>query len=272
MPKTLTQIAFGIMNVNTNPEFYGMMHYARHCGVIPNYTTNGFGVDAKVAEITARLCGAVAVSCHVKEVAYNAVKQFTDAGMTQVNIHQVLHQQNYKKVLELLHDRINDPRLAKLNAVVFLAYKPKGTNAGKFTSCSVEEYKILIEICQNNGISIGFDSCSAPAVFKAYEKLGKYDQVQQMIEPCESSCFSSYISCKGLFYPCSFSEGEPGWEEGLDVLSCEDFTKDIWQHPRTVAFRDKLMGTTSKCNGCIAQSGCRSCPLFPVTTCVKEYN
>lgn len=271
MPKNLTQIAFGIMGIKTNPDFLNMMVYAKSRGVVPNYTTNGFGVNEFWAKMTKQVCGAVAVSCHVKEVAYNAVMAFTDAGMTQVNIHQVLHQQNFHTVMGLLNDRLIDPRLAKVNAIVFLAYKPKGTNAGAFTSCTVDQYKTLIEFCELNNLSIGFDSCSAPVVFKAYEQLGRYAEVNQMIEPCESSLFSSYISCKGSFFPCSFSEGEPGWEEGLNVLNCEDFTKDIWNHPKTVAFRNNLLNTTSGCSGCIAQSGCRHCPLFSVTTCHKEY-
>jgi MoaA/NifB/PqqE/SkfB family radical SAM enzyme len=272
MPKTLTQIAFGIMNIDTNYDFFPMMLYAKNKGVIPNYTTNGFSVSKLVAEETAELCGAVAVSCHVKEIAYNAVKAYTDAGMTQVNIHQVLHQQNYEKVLKLLQDRVSDPRLAKLNAVVFLAYKPKGTNAGMFTSCTISQYRTLIEFAEIHGFNIGFDSCSAPAVFKAYEQLGKYEQVNQMIEPCESSLFSSYINTYGKFYPCSFSENELGWEDGLDVLNCDDFVKDIWNHPRTIEFRNRLNGSTSKCSGCIAQNGCRACPMFPITPCIKEHN
>ena len=206
------------------------------------------------------------------DTAYNAIKQFTDAGMTQVNVHQVLHQENYDDVLRLLSDRVSDPRLAKLNAVVFLAYKPKGTNAGKFHGCTISQYKTLIEFSEIHGFNIGFDSCSAPAVFKAYQELGKYDKVSELIEPCESSCFSSYINCKGEFFPCSFTEGEPGWETGINVLVVDDFISEVWQSDRVKAFRDTLRKTTSGCSNCISQAICRHCPIFSVTTCHEEYS
>jgi hypothetical protein len=36
MPPTLTQIAFGIMNITTNPDFFSMMAAARNRNIIPN--------------------------------------------------------------------------------------------------------------------------------------------------------------------------------------------------------------------------------------------
>jgi len=41
MPKCLTQIAFGITGVQTNPDFIKMMEYCREIGVIPNFTLSG---------------------------------------------------------------------------------------------------------------------------------------------------------------------------------------------------------------------------------------
>lgn len=76
--KILTQIAFGICDIDTNPDFFAIMEYARRHGVIPNYTCNGNKVTKIVAEKTASLCGAVAVSV-VSENSYDAIKQFTDA-------------------------------------------------------------------------------------------------------------------------------------------------------------------------------------------------
>lgn len=84
MPRTLTQIAFGIMNISTNPDFFAMMEYSRSKGVIPNYTCHGLDVTPEIAERTAKLCGAVAVSVLAdRDKAYNAVKMFTDAFLGQ---------------------------------------------------------------------------------------------------------------------------------------------------------------------------------------------
>jgi hypothetical protein len=62
IPPLLTQIAFGIMNISTNPDFFKMMEYAREKGVIPNYTCHGFDVTPEIAKRSSELCGAVAVS------------------------------------------------------------------------------------------------------------------------------------------------------------------------------------------------------------------
>ncbi len=60
--KTLGQIAFGLMNISTNPSFFDMMEYSKEHGVIPNYTCHGLDVTKEIAKKTAELCGAVAVS------------------------------------------------------------------------------------------------------------------------------------------------------------------------------------------------------------------
>jgi radical SAM protein with 4Fe4S-binding SPASM domain len=71
-------------------------------------------------------------------------------------------------------------------------------------------------------------------------------------EPCESSLFSCYINADGEYFPCSFAEGEPGWETGVDVKGCGDFVKDVWNHPKTEQFRNNLLRK------------CRNCPLFEI--------
>ncbi len=69
---------------------------------------------------------------------------------------------------------------------------------------------------------------------------------------------------EGKFFPCSFTEGweEGGWSEGLDVVSAGDFLEDIWHHPRTEAFRSKLVNNTD-------DLGCRNCPAYAV--CGRDY-
>jgi len=55
--KVLTQIAFGITDIYSNPDFFKMMEYCRHNGVIPNYTTSGFDLDEEAVKKTSELCG-----------------------------------------------------------------------------------------------------------------------------------------------------------------------------------------------------------------------
>jgi MoaA/NifB/PqqE/SkfB family radical SAM enzyme len=155
------------------------------------------------------------------------------------------------KIPEIIDDIKNDPRLSKLNAIVFLALKQKGR--GKtFNPIPFHKFKEMIEYVMESGISYGFDSCSCTNFLKAVQDHPKYEQFKTMSEPCESTAFSSYIDVHGKFAPCSFCEGIVGWEEGLDVVNCKNFLQDIWNHPKTVDFRESLLA-----NG-------RSCPIYKI--------
>jgi Radical SAM superfamily len=66
---TLTQIAFGITDINANPDFWHILKWTRDRDIIPNYTTNGIDVTEEVAQKTKELCGAVAVSVQGADIA-----------------------------------------------------------------------------------------------------------------------------------------------------------------------------------------------------------
>ena len=83
MPKTLTQIAYGITNIYSNPDFFDIMRHAKESGVIPNYTTHGLDVDDNAVKLTAELCGAVAVSIVNKNKTYDSIKKFVDATLNR---------------------------------------------------------------------------------------------------------------------------------------------------------------------------------------------
>lgn len=270
MPPTLTQIAFGITNIGSNPDFFPMMLHARNNGIIPNYTCHGLDVNEKIAASTAKLCGAVAVSIVNQEKSYNAIKMFTDAGMDQVNIHFMLSEETMDKALGVIDDIALDPRLSKLNAIVFLQYKPKGKHPNQFhVIASSDRYKKLIEYCESKNVGFGFDSCSAPLYFKAIEGRKNVKQLTALGEPCESfGMFSSYINVRGVYFPCSFCEGENGWEDGIDVLSCDNFIQDIWHSDKIMHWRKIMMHSCDKCD-CNFKSMCRTCPIFDVTACKK---
>lgn len=127
MPRTLVSIAFGIMNIDTNPDFFKMARYAREHGVMPTFTMHGLDdiSDETIEEIKS-LFGACAISLYNKERSYNLIKRLTDAGMDQVNIHFLLAEQTYEKALSVMEDMKTDERLKKLNALVFLSLKQKG--------------------------------------------------------------------------------------------------------------------------------------------------
>jgi MoaA/NifB/PqqE/SkfB family radical SAM enzyme len=271
IPNVLTQIAFGICDISSNPDFFAMMEYSREHRVIPNYTCNGLEVTQEIAQRTAKLCGAVAVSLVNKKKSYEAINNFLDAGMKQVNMHYMLSEETYDKAFEVIDEIAKDLKPKGFNAIVFLQYKPKGKNADSFHSVlSVEKYTKLIKYCDEKEVNYGFDSCSAnifiesiPSTvrkFKIFENAPReakeyFEHIRnrrirdlmEMAEPCESGLFSSYINCYGKFFVCSFAEGEDVWQEGLDVLNCDDFLNDIWNHPRLIKWRDRLIKNERDC-------------------------
>ncbi len=224
IPKTLNQIAFGITTIDANPDFFPIMEHCRGCGVIPNYTCSGGDVTKEIAQKTAKLCGAVAVSVVDKEKTYKAVEMFTNAGMEQVNIHYMLAEETYDNAFDIINDIKTHDRLRKLNAIVFLQYKPKGKNTNAYHSIQdPQKYQRLIDYCNEKGVKCGFDSCSAPLYFKSIENKENKKTLSMYAEPCESGLFSAYINSYGDFFPCSFSEGEGDWKTGISVLNVKIF-------------------------------------------------
>jgi MoaA/NifB/PqqE/SkfB family radical SAM enzyme len=266
MPPTLTQIALGLTDVRGNPDLFNMIREADRRGIKCNYTTHGLDMDDDAANLTAELCGAVAVSIVNKDKSYDTVQKLTDLGMTQVNIHFMLSSERIDKAMELVREIKTDPRLAKLNAVVFLQYKPKGGNTDKFTTPSFEDFSTLIRYCDNAGVSYGFDSCTAPMYMKVIKGQPNEELLEQYVEPCESGLFSAYINVDGEFFACSFCENEHGWKTGMNVFDYDNF-EDLWRSPRLDKWRKTLLDNERACPMYSLGDG-QSQPLYQI----KELN
>lgn len=263
---TLTQVALGIEDVSTNPEFWEIMAYTRSKEIMPNYTTNGFEVDEEIARKTASICGAVAVSWHKKDVAINAINHFIDAGMEQVNIHFVLAKETVEEAHRVI-DIIAREKI-KIRAIVFLGYKHKNPSSPLTYGVDIDDYRNIASHCKEVGIGFGFDSCSAGNYMKSVE--GTEDEKMTVFaEPCESTRMSIYLNAKGEAYPCSFCEETKGWETGIDVINCKDFMNDVWYGIRFGEFRDKLIKSSKGCN-CKYNTTCFSCPVYPETSWCKK--
>jgi len=252
IPQTLTQIAFGIGSIDANKDLWRMMRYCRDHLVIPNLTINGERMTPQYYDLIASNCGACAVSLYDKNTCYSAVKNLTDRGMTQVNIHCLLAEETFHKCKCVMQDRLDDPRLAKLNAIVFLWLKPRGDRNTYHQLSSMDKFKELINFAFEHDIKIGFDSCSSPMFLKAIEDRPDYDEIYKCVDPCESTLFSYYINVEGRGSPCSFNE-RPG--DGIDLTKVTDFLKDVWNHPETVRFRQRLTANKDA-------NGCRMCPTY----------
>lgn len=257
LPDTITQIAFGAdSKCKTNPEIWDMMLYAKDHGVIPNITVAE--LDQQTACKLASVCGAVAVSRYAnRNVCYDSVQMLTDCGLTQCNIHMMISEETYVQALETINDAKYDSRLKGLNAIVFLSLKAKGRGE-HFTPLAQHKFNYLVWLCKELKINYGFDSCSSLKFFNSLSEE-EYERISPMIQPCESTLESSYINVKGEFFPCSFTEGTEGWETGLDVVTCDHFTRDIWNHPRVEKFRETLIGTQHN-----NKFSCRNCPIYKI--------
>jgi MoaA/NifB/PqqE/SkfB family radical SAM enzyme len=244
---TVLQVAIGIGDVDGNPDLFDMMRYCRSKNIVPNITINGYRLTDDIVSNLVSLCGAISVSNYDKDVCYDAVKRLTDAGMKQVNIHQLLSMETYLKTFEVVEDFKNDDRLKNLNAIVFLSLKQKGRGQGyhKFPN---QSFQRLVIKCLDEDVRFGFDSCTACKFTNAIKNDPRLNKILPMIEPCESTLFSSYVNVEGKFYPCSFAETG----DGIDVANCNNFLNDVWMNDRTNSWRENLLARN------------RNCPIYDV--------
>ena len=251
----LTQIAFGAdAGCTSNPDLFDMMRYARSKGIVPNITVAD--ITDSTADTLRSLCGAVAVSRYAnKNKCYDSVKKLTDRGLKQTNIHVMLSQETLDQVWETIRDYKTDERLAGLNAIVILSLKKKGRGLNH-KSVTQAQFNELVKFSLENGVPLGFDSCSAPKFLKAVEGHPQQAKYEMLAEPCESTLFSSYINTDGVFYSCSFCENDDSFAEGVNVLEAEDFIRDVWMGATTRKWRQRLLDRRA--------CGDYTCPVFEV--------
>jgi hypothetical protein len=258
LPRTLTQIAYGAdANCTSNPDLFAIMEYTRSRGVIPNITVAN--ITDEVAAKLAGVCGAVAVSRYSdKNWCYDSVQRLTKAGLDQVNIHQMVSAETFDQAMETIEDAVVDPRLTGLKAIVFLSLKQKGRGE-RYKRITEEQFKALVDRAFELGVGIGFDSCGCPKFLNAVKDRPNYDALFECSESCESSLFSGFWDVHGRYFPCSFTPGLSGaygdWTEGLEIT--DDFQASIWNHPKTVQFREALLKN-------LDSNGVRACPLYEI--------
>ena len=264
LPITVTQIAFGIGSIEGNPDLFKIMQYCRDNElkrkIIPNITINGDNLTDEYADKLSEVCGAIAVSMYDYEKCYSAVKKLSDRGMKQVNIHMLLSEETLDTCNHVVQDA-KDGKIGGLNAIVFLWLKPKGKRNTYHQVQDFKEYKKLVDKAFKYDVNIGFDSCSAPMFLKAIKERKDYKQMEQLVEPCESTLFSAYINVEGRAFPCSFTEDTDDYT-GIDVVNCGDFINDIWYGKETMKFRARVIGN-------IDENECRNCPAYTLG-CNKE--
>lgn len=184
------------------------------------------------------------------DICYDTVKKLTDLGLEQCNLHVMISEETFDKTLNILKDVKTDPRLKKLKSVVLLSLKEKGRSVGNFHQLSQDKFEQLFQYAIDNNVNIGFDSCSAAKAKNFINKNPKYEYMNDYIEPCEASKYSTYINVNCEYFPCSFTENTTNWKRGINVKECNDFMKDIWFNKKTLEF-GKCVENCRNCNiGC----------------------
>jgi len=251
MPKSLCQIALGIGNVD-QPNLFDLMDVCIHRGIVPNLTLNGDRMTDEICDKLSERCGAVAVSYYDKDLTFNSIYELaTVRKMSQINIHYFLSEETYEQGLQLIDDVQNDPRTKDLNAIVFLSAKIRG-NAEKnnYHILSQDKYNIISQKALHIDVAVGMDSCSAFKTLISFKDEPNFDSLQNMIESCESTIYSTYINKKGIFFPCSFAQGIGDWSEGINVLECNNFLKDVWHNEKTRKFSCEVVNCRNQCKSC----------------------
>ena len=258
LPRTLTQIAFGIGDIDGNPHLWKIMEYCRDNEIIPNITINGYRMTPRYYDLLSKLCGAVAVSFYNMESCFNSVFELSKRGLKQVNIHAMLSKETFGNCLAAMASKQSDDKLAGLNAIVFLSLKQKGRGSS-FHKIEDKYFKVLVDVALNEKIDIGFDSCTAPKFLKTIKDRPDFKIFEMLAEPCESTLQSCYINSYGKAFPCSFTEDDQSNQPfaGLDVLHCDDFLTDIWNGSEYSRFRNLLLNNKN-------EMGYRKCPIYEV--------
>ena len=248
----VSQVALGGGNPNQHPEFCKILELTRLVyGIVPSYTTNGIGLSRAIVDVSAAVCGAVAVSAYPPfNQTAAAIETLVLAGV-RTNLHFVLDANSVGIALSWM--KAPPSFLEKVNALVFLNYKPVGRQApGTLLSESplLKEFFILVQDAQLP-CKVGFDSCMVSAL----ASLTTIDPA--FYDACEAGRFSMFISETIQMYPCSFMEPMSGGVplNGKNLL-------DTWQNGS--AFR-KIRGElqSGKCANCQHAPACKGgCPVF----------
>jgi len=248
----VNQVALGGRgDPNLHPNFREIIEYARSNGVVPNYTTSGFGLTDDQIE-TSKMCGAVAVSNYKTAEMYSALNRFFDAGI-KTNIHFLLTKNTFFDAAKILNGdnpwvshvpKVKPFELKKLNAVVFLLFKQKGRGEKLDWLPNEDQLRVFAKAIENSAskdldIKIGMDSCLINHVVKHVDLPVS---ISMAVDTCEGARMSMYITPGMEATPCSFADKDMRVPlEGTTI-------KEVWTNGEPFKkFRETLRACSYTC-------------------------
>lgn len=258
------QVALGGGNPNQHPQFIEILRRTRAHHIIPSYTTNGQAMSDCIYDATKEYCGAVAISWYEPYGDAAEVIEQCYARKIKVNIHYLLHRENVQAATRLLREK--NHIFQKVNAIVFLNYKPIHSPQELCLRDNKDMTDFLNAVREHRGCKLGFDSC----MISYLTKLGE-DLASETVDFCEAGRFSAFISEKGVLYPCSFMNDtccaginlaqttlEQGWRQSV----CFQQIREQLSVP------GKQRYSIVDCGLCKQYAMCHGgCPLFPINRC-----
>lgn len=132
--------------------------------------------------------------------------------------------------------------LERLNAVVFLLFKPAGRGKDLDWSPTTDQLKVFAELIKkpDSKFKIGMDSCLINKVSQVRELTALEEMYT---DTCEGARMSCYITPDERLVPCSFGDHD---KYGIDISKGN--LKDVWWDGKPFKdFRHILMGSKACC-------------------------
>lgn len=234
--KTFQFALGGCGDPDQHEHFEEILKVCKENGIVPNFTTSGFGMTKALAKLCKQYCGAVAVSWYRSPYTLKAINLLLTEKV-KTNIHYVLSKSTFTEALQHLQSDVINSDLAKstskddstqsysrnslqfpkgINAVIFLLHKPVGlgTKEDMITRDNKDFLNFLDLVNEREfPYKIGFDSCTVPALIN----LDKVDP--NCLDTCEGGRWSAYITPDMKLLPCSFDNQEQKWAVDLAQYS-----------------------------------------------------
>lgn len=255
--RTLQVALGGRGDPDMHENFAEILNYCKDNGVVPNFTTSGFGLQELFLPTIKECCGAVAVSWYRSDYTLKAIDTLISYGV-KTNIHYCVSNATIDEAIL----RIKNKSFPKgINRIIFLLHKPVGlgqrVNMLDVKDPRVKEFFSLFDQEEYADMA-GFDSCSVPALLSFTKRIHP-----SAMESCEASRFSGYISPDFRLYPCSFEKNQ---EYGVNLD--DRCIEEAWNSDPFVEFRNKF---AKRCIACPTYEQCLGgCPVLPdITICSK---
>lgn len=283
--KTFQFALGGCGDPDQHEHFEEILKVCKENGIVPNFTTSGFGMTKALAKLCKQYCGAVAVSWYRSPYTLKAINLLLAEGV-KTNIHYVLSKSTLTEALQYLRrDELNNSidrnkfnsqgdliqsysynslQFPKgINAVIFLLHKPVGlgTKEDMITRDNKDFLNFLDLVNEREfPYKIGFDSCTVPALIN----LDKVDP--NCLDTCEGGRWSAYITPDMKLLPCSFDNQEQKWAVDLAQYSIAK----AWESSTFNDFRNHF---SHSCPDCKHHTSCMGgCPIVPeIVLCDKKH-